>query len=639
MKAESGYCLVLSGGGAKGVYHIGAWRALKELDIHVDAFIGNSIGAIIAAFLAQGLDAELETIGAGLDLDSVLKLPDDLVADGDLKIDRETLPRLRELTGDFLSAKGLDTSPLRSLVETHIDEDAIRASGVDLGIVTINMTDLEPREVFLDAMEPGSLPDYLMASAALPGFVRPVIAGKKYVDGGLYDNLPYALARKRGYRRIIAIDISGVGVNRRPEIAGNQTIYIKNSIDMGGVLDFDRDFMDRFTRLGYLDTMRVFGRYVGYSFFVEPDETAEREFRAALESRNDEIARLLLAPSSTIFPQRMRHDRRLLLKTLECAAIALDVERIEAYDYAGLARAIVERAAAVDTRAESVIASPGGSTKGAPRRLSSIVLSALRSARLDDCPYYYMRLARSPAVHKTKALLEKALFAFVPELEAGMLWFDLATADLAALCDPAASEDQAAPISAARITSGPLPGDSGLVDLAKTIPGLLVDLRYAGPDNFLGRRLYDFEGAWLLAPCAERLAVAQRAAVESGFRLVVLDAYRPLSVQAAMWEIMPDNTFVAPASRGSVHNRGAAVDVTLADSRGAPLAMPSEFDEFSARASHDYSGGDPQALANRDRLRSIMEGAGFAPYSAEWWHYVDPEFAKSPLLDIRPAEA
>jgi D-alanyl-D-alanine dipeptidase len=106
-----------------------------------------------------------------------------------------------------------------------------------------------------------------------------------------------------------------------------------------------------------------------------------------------------------------------------------------------------------------------------------------------------------------------------------------------------------------------------------------------------------------------------------------------------MWEIMPDAKFVAPASRGSVHNRGAAVDVTLADALGKLLPMPSEFDEFSERSALDYSGGDPAALANRDRLRVIMEGAGFASYSAEWWHYVDPELAGSPLLDIEPGKS
>ncbi len=628
MDMRGGYCLVLSGGGAKGVYHIGAWRALRELGVPVVGFIGNSIGAIIAGFLAQGLDAELEEIGAGMGIYSVLKLPEDLVEDGDLKLDFDALPRLRELTRDFLSSKGLDTSPLRALVEAHIDEDKIRASGVDLGIVTVNMSDLAPREVFIEAMEPGSLPDYLMASAALPGFVQPVIKGKKYVDGGLYDNLPYAVARRRGYRHIIVVDISGVGINRRPEIAGSETIYIKNSIDMGGPLDFNRGFMDRFTLLGYLDTMRVFGRLEGYSYFIMPDDRAERSFRDMLASRDDGRARALLEPSSSLFPARMRHDRRLLLKMLECAAITLDIERVRAYTYEELARAIAERIEVENARAGAIIASPESApagaqgAKGGPKKLASIVLSAVRQARLTDCPYFYVRIARAPAVRKTGPLPEKALAALVPELEAGMAWIDMA------LRVPETESAAAMPATASDLRA------AGLVRLADTVPGILVDMRYATEGNFFGRKLYDSAGAWLLEGSARKLEAAERAACESGLRLVVLDAYRPLSVQALMWRIMPDEDFVAPMSRGSVHNRGAAVDVTLADSEGRLLPMPSDFDEFSERASHDYAGGDPAELTNRDKLRAIMEGAGFASYVNEWWHYVDPELRGSPLLDI-----
>lgn len=174
----------------------------------------------------------------------------------------------------------------------------------------------------------------------------------------------------------------------------------------------------------------------------------------------------------------------------------------------------------------------------------------------------------------------------------------------------------------------------GLVDLAAACPGVIVDLRYATTRNFFKTRLYDGDRGWLLAATAKRLAAAAAIAAMHGCRLVVLDAYRPLAVQALMWDILPDPEFVAPASRGSIHNRGAAVDVTLADSAGNELAMPSGFDEFSERASHLYAGGDAASLSNRDLLRSCMERAGFKAYDAEWWHYSDPETRSSPLIDI-----
>ena len=178
----------------------------------------------------------------------------------------------------------------------------------------------------------------------------------------------------------------------------------------------------------------------------------------------------------------------------------------------------------------------------------------------------------------------------------------------------------------------------GLVDVATLGAGIIVDMRYATSDNFLGARLYDGDGAWLLAPAAAKLAAAAAIAAEHGHRLVVLDAYRPLAAQALMWAARPEPGFVAPPERGSNHNRGAAVDVTLADADGRELPMPSAFDEFSERASHAYADAAPDALANRDALRSYMERAGFVAYEAEWWHYNDPESRSGPLLDVPFAE-
>ncbi|HUW71211.1 MAG TPA: M15 family metallopeptidase [bacterium] len=174
----------------------------------------------------------------------------------------------------------------------------------------------------------------------------------------------------------------------------------------------------------------------------------------------------------------------------------------------------------------------------------------------------------------------------------------------------------------------------GLMRVRDVCPDVRIDMRYAACDNFFGIRLYDGADAWLLADAARKLGRAANLVAKLGYRLVVLDAYRPLSVQARMWDILPDPDFVAPMSRGSIHNRGAAADVTLADANGVEVAMPSGFDEFSERASHGYAGGDPAALANRDALRHCMEQAGFKSYEAEWWHYIDPECRDSPLLDI-----
>lgn len=406
---KEGYCLVLSGGGAKGVYHIGVWRALRELGIQVDAFVGASIGAIIAGFLAQGSDEALEEIGRSITIDSILDLPDELTENGEVKLDLDSLSSVRELFRKAMDNKGLDTSPLRQTIASNLDEGRIRRGGKDLGIVTVNISDLEPREVFIEDMEEGKLTDYLMASAAFPGFEQPRIGGKKYVDGGIYDNIPYAMARKRGYRRIIVSDISGSGRNRKPQVEGSMTVYIKNSVEMGGVLDFNREFLDSFNLLGYLDTMRVFGRLVGYSYFIEPDPKAEEAFSTL--------------PSPAFVPElpdRMSHDRRRFLVFLECAASALEVERVKAYTYAGLEAAVKEKWEAVEAKVAAASAG-GGSVL---RNIAPMLREAIADRRFDECPYYYYRLLGEVFPGAAGALLEKALVGFYPELPAGAAWLE-----------------------------------------------------------------------------------------------------------------------------------------------------------------------------------------------------------------------
>lgn len=175
-----------------------------------------------------------------------------------------------------------------------------------------------------------------------------------------------------------------------------------------------------------------------------------------------------------------------------------------------------------------------------------------------------------------------------------------------------------------------------LVDVIARIPDAIADLRYATANNFMKRAVYPPEARCLLRPAtAERLArVAARLRDEDGTRLVLYDCYRPHSVQQLMWDVVPIRGYVAPPKTGSVHNRGAAVDLGLASKEGTPLPMPSDFDEFSRKAWHSYDGATAEQASNRKRLRDAMLAEGFRPIRMEWWHYEDPDERKSPLLDV-----
>ena len=173
-----------------------------------------------------------------------------------------------------------------------------------------------------------------------------------------------------------------------------------------------------------------------------------------------------------------------------------------------------------------------------------------------------------------------------------------------------------------------------LEDATRMINGLIVDLRYATTDNFLKRKLYpDGARCLLRRSAARKLARAAEQMRFKGLRLKVYDCYRPVSVQWEMWKVMPKPGYVADPRKGSNHNRGVAVDLTLASADGTELEMPTPFDTFTPAAHHDYAKGSAKSRENRETLRQAMEAAGFQKNAMEWWHYELPDASKFPVLD------
>lgn len=188
---------------------------------------------------------------------------------------------------------------------------------------------------------------------------------------------------------------------------------------------------------------------------------------------------------------------------------------------------------------------------------------------------------------------------------------------------------------AATAACATLKSSSELVEVKKVIPNIVLDIRYATTNNFTGQKLYEHDRTFLRRAVAEHLSAAQREFNKMGLGLKIYDAYRPLSVQRKMWAIYPHEGYVANPAKGSRHNRGAAVDVTLVDLRtGKELPMPSGYDEFSERAHRNYTGASADELRNRELLERVMEKHGFKGLFTEWWHFDDVNSKKYELLDI-----
>jgi len=173
-----------------------------------------------------------------------------------------------------------------------------------------------------------------------------------------------------------------------------------------------------------------------------------------------------------------------------------------------------------------------------------------------------------------------------------------------------------------------------LVDIQKINPRIRLEIRYATPDNFTHETLYPAARCLLLREVVERISRVQESLEKRGLGLKIFDGYRPLSVQKKMWAKFPVEGYVANPAKGSNHNRGAAVDLTLVDANGKELPMPSAYDEFSERSHRDYVGGTVEERRNRQMLEDEMAKEGFHGISTEWWHF-DYKDAKSyPVLDL-----
>ena len=166
--------------------------------------------------------------------------------------------------------------------------------------------------------------------------------------------------------------------------------------------------------------------------------------------------------------------------------------------------------------------------------------------------------------------------------------------------------------------------EADLIELTKLSRTIKLDIRYATANNFVGRPVYTESRAFMQRPAAEALVRVHKLLKKEGLGLVIFDGYRPWAVTKLFWEVTPEDKrkFVADPAKGSKHNRGCAVDLSIYDLKsGKLLPMPSDFDEFSEKASPAYAGGSDQERRNRDKLRSMMEAEGFTVNANEWWHF------------------
>lgn len=275
--------IVLAGGGAKGSYQFGFWRAIRELGIDFQIVTGSSVGSLNGALMASGL------YESGLEMWSTIKTHDIIETSPSRLsevIDTEgVVGALKNFLGDFgenaVTLK-MDPFPLGELIAKYLDERKLRESDVEFGIMCSEYPNMKTHPVTLDKIPYGMLRDYLLASSTVyPSMDPKVIGGKKYVDGGYSDNFPVNLALDMGAEDIIGVNLCANGIEAKYE-SDYPVRVIRPKFDLGPTMEFVPEIAKRNIALGYNDTMRSFGKYDGtcYTFEKGESEKIQNEFGA-----------------------------------------------------------------------------------------------------------------------------------------------------------------------------------------------------------------------------------------------------------------------------------------------------------------------------------------------------------------------
>ena len=266
------YGLVLEGGGAKGAYQIGAWKALREAGVKLKGIAGTSVGALNGALICMGDYENARKVWENITYSRIMSVDDEKM---------EYLFRQKKLDMDmvkdaleFMKEEGIDVAPLRALIHDCIDEQKIMHSPIDLYILTFDVDEWKELDIDIKKSDPSLIQDFLLASAYIfPLFKNEKLHGKTYVDGGAIDNVPLGSLVSRGYQDIIMIRIFGIGREKKVKIPEGTTVYtVAPRISLGSIMEFDSRKSRRHMKLGYYDTMRMLYGLEGKIYYIDESE-------------------------------------------------------------------------------------------------------------------------------------------------------------------------------------------------------------------------------------------------------------------------------------------------------------------------------------------------------------------------------
>lgn len=302
------YGIVLEGGGARGSYQIGAWKALREAGIKIRGIAGASVGALNGALICMDDLEKAEEIWENIRYSQVIDVDDDVI-ETVKKLDLKSLDlvKVAEDTKKILKDKGLDITPLKNLIESVVNEDKIRSSDRELYLTTYSVTDRELLVLNAKDIPDGEIGDMLLASAYFPAFRNDKLGGKRYLDGGGWNNVPINILLEHDYKDILVIRIYGLGYDseRTTEIPEDVHVtHIAPRQDLGGILEFDRTRARKNMTLGYYDAKRVLYGLEGRWYYLYAPESDVYYFERFL-TEIEEFNRCGLLPMPEQIPEEL----------------------------------------------------------------------------------------------------------------------------------------------------------------------------------------------------------------------------------------------------------------------------------------------------------------------------------------------
>lgn len=259
--------LALEGGGVKGSYQAGVYKAMLECGIKIDGVVGTSIGAINASIIASGKGADLPKIWGAINVGNVFGFSNNFVNFVNRRdVNVNNFITLIKESLSVIINKGIELKGVRNILDNYLNVEDLMNSEIDFGLVTVRLKDLKPLYLFKEDMNKDKIKDYIIASSFLPVFKREkLIDDSYYLDGGFYDLGPVNMMIKKGYKTIYLVKVHGIGIVR-PYSDDANVIVIEPKRSLGRILDLDPIRVLENINMGYYDAIRVIKKLDGYKY-------------------------------------------------------------------------------------------------------------------------------------------------------------------------------------------------------------------------------------------------------------------------------------------------------------------------------------------------------------------------------------